>query len=486
VYVTQAPALHDELVPVVARLRWRLGLERLLLFVIRGTLASGLALIILSAFTWLTGVTGDVLWLSLTPLVVMLGAAVVLWPTALQAALAADSRLGLEERLATAVELKRRQHVGRFDALQIRDAAQRAERAPTVWLAVDARARNEGLLAVGVLVLAAASLLLAVVPRPFAPTANRAIPTVDNVVAPELAEQALPLNTSEPLFVNPQPVQSIQADPNLAARVQQEQAEQGSLDNLARALGSISAGQAAADDIQRGDFGAASAQLKNLGDQADQLSDVAKQQLANALRQAAAATSSTDRQLADKEQQAAQALSRSNYVSQQQALRSLADQLQRSGARSVPADQLERDVGQLQQQSAAGPGGQAGTARQPGSPDAAPAGQTAQAGAGGGQTRGPDGQPGAPGVGTGSDPDMLGAAPQPLATSGQRVDVPTRLNGGPGVRPANGTEDQAGGDGSTLDQTVSELAQAQQTGQVAPEQNLVPGHQRPVVRGYFR
>ena len=34
--------------------------------------------------------------------------------------------------------------------------------------------------------------------------------------------------------------------------------------------------------------------------------------------------------------------------------------------------------------------------------------------------------------------------------------------------------------------SVSELAQAQQTGQVAPEQNLVPGEQRPVVRGYFR
>ena len=26
----------------------------------------------------------------------------------------------------------------------------------------------------------------------------------------------------------------------------------------------------------------------------------------------------------------------------------------------------------------------------------------------------------------------------------------------------------------------------QQTGQVTPEQNLVPGDQRPVVRGYFR
>jgi hypothetical protein len=64
--------------------------------------------------------------------------------------------------------------------------------------------------------------------------------------------------------------------------------------------------------------------------------------------------------------------------------------------------------------------------------------------------------------------------------------VPTRLGSGPGVRPSDGTEDQVGADPSVGGRTVAELARAQQTGQVAPEQNLVPGEQRPVVRGYFR
>ena len=56
-----------------------------------------------------------------------------------------------------------------------------------------------------------------------------------------------------------------------------------------------------------------------------------------------------------------------------------------------------------------------------------------------------------------------------------------------GVRPPDGTEDQTGTNPSVGSRSVSELAQAaQQTGQVAPEPNLVPGEQRPVVRGYFR
>jgi len=73
-----------------------------------------------------------------------------------------------------------------------------------------------------------------------------------------------------------------------------------------------------------------------------------------------------------------------------------------------------------------------------------------------------------------------------LETQGQQVQVPTRLGKGPGVRPATGNEDQSSPDPSLGGRNVAELAQAQQTGQVAPEQNLVPGEQRPVVRGYFR
>ena len=109
-----------------------------------------------------------------------------------------------------------------------------------------------------------------------------------------------------------------------------------------------------------------------------------------------------------------------------------------------------------------------------------------QPGPAGGQGSGAAGQQGGPGVGTGTDPNMLGDQPSRLDTAGQSVQVPTKLNGGPGVRPPDGTEDQVGADPAVGGRNVSELVQAQQTGQVAPEQNLVPGEQRPVVRGYFR
>ena len=77
---------------------------------------------------------------------------------------------------------------------------------------------------------------------------------------------------------------------SLASRVQQAQAERVALDALSQALGHVSAAQPAADAIQQGDFSAAKQQLANLGEEADQLSDAAKQQLASALQQAANTT----------------------------------------------------------------------------------------------------------------------------------------------------------------------------------------------------
>jgi hypothetical protein len=64
------------------------------------------------------------------------------WPSERQAALAADNRLALDERLGTAVELARRlRHTARgqrgFDRLQIRDAIEQASLAPGGWLALD-------------------------------------------------------------------------------------------------------------------------------------------------------------------------------------------------------------------------------------------------------------------------------------------------------------------------------------------------------------
>ena len=90
------------------------------------------------------------------------------------------------------------------------------------------------------------------------------------------------------------------------------------------------------------------------------------------------------------------------------------------------------------------------------------------------------------GIGTGTDPNLYSDKPSRLDTSGQQVQVPLKLGNGPGVRPADGTEDQSAPDPKLGGRAISETAQTQQTGQLAPEQNLVPGEQRPVVRGYFR
>jgi hypothetical protein len=285
------------------------------------------------------------------------------------------------------------------------------------------------------------------------------------VITLELAlDRAVPADRT---IVDPQSIEQAQVDADLAARVQREQDQRDALETLAQALGRISAGQSVAEAIQRGDFKAARDQLANLGEEADQLSAAAKQELARALQQAASATAATDRQLADRERQAAQALSRNTYADQRQALRNLADQVERSGARTPSADQLARDVGRLQQQS--------GTA-------AATGGQARADGAGADGT----GQLAGPGVGTGTNPDVLGEPSAPLDSAGPRVEVPLKLGPGPGVRPADGTEDPTGIDPNAATRGVSEQVQVQQTGHIAAEQNLVPGGQRPVVRGYFR
>jgi hypothetical protein len=500
-----SPRLPQEgdLLRLLRRWRWQLGLERLAMAAVRGVLASSLALIALSFALWLSEAEIDqpLLWLSAAPLLEALALSVLRWPSRHLTAVTVDQRVGLEERLATAFEQTQHGSRGRFAALQLRDAVVHAQSTRPTRLALDARARNEALLLIPALLLAAATLVL--VPRlprpvPATPPEAEAISEL-SPPADEQAQRAFPLDTpDDAAAASPGRAQTAAPPADLAARVQQEQAERSALDKLAQALGNVSAGQPAATAIQQGDFTTARDQLQSLADDADQLSDAAKLQLARDLKQAAAATAQSDRALASSEQQASQTLARSNYADQRQALRALADQVQRSGGRSVPADQLERDLGQLQQQTstasqpgAASSGGQTGPAQQGAGQSAQAAGNQGaadqgSAASGSGQSGAGAGQQAGAGVGTGSDPDLYSSEPSRLETTGQKVEVPTRLGNGPGVRPADGTEDQQLPDPTLSGRTTSELGQSQQTGQIAPEQNLVPGEQRSVVRGYFR
>jgi hypothetical protein len=351
--------------------------------------------------------------------------------------------------------------------------------------------------------LAAAVVVLTPrIPRPAVDVPPTEAASISDVSPPvdELAQRALPLDAPEAALTSPVPATAAAPNPDLAARVQQEQAERSALDTLAQALDTISAGQPAATAIQQGDFNTARDQLQNLADNADQLTDAAKQQLARGLQRAATNTAQTDKALATREQQAAQALSKSNYTEQRQALSALADQIERSGAQSVPSDQLEREVGQLQQQSANS--AQSSTSRAssrgagqpaaskpgagPGPGDPTGAGAQAKGALTSGQNGDGAGDQNGAGIGTGTDPNFFSDKPSRLDTAGQQVQVPLKLSNGPGVRPADGTEDQSVPDPRLGGRTIAETAQTQQTGQIAPEQNLVPGEQRPVVRGYFR
>ena len=153
---------------VLARLRWRLGLERGLIFALRGLMASAGALMLISIAQWL-GLPIDPMLAGL-PVALAVALAVARWPSRRRTAETADRRLALAERLATAVEISSQGwRAGRFDRLQVHDAVLSVTSARAKWLAIDGRARREVAVAIVLIVAALASRLILDVPRPVLP-----------------------------------------------------------------------------------------------------------------------------------------------------------------------------------------------------------------------------------------------------------------------------------------------------------------------------
>jgi len=235
---------------------------------------------------------------------------------------------------------------------------------------------------------------------------------------------------------------------------------------LADALRDQGATRPAAEAIDRGDMAGAAQQLRALADQAGQLSQAARDDLANALDDAAEQIAGSDPQLADQLNQSAEGLRQGG----QDAAKAL--------------DDLARAIEQLPQ---AQRGPQAGRNSQP-----APGDQSGQDGQPGqigdqGQSQGQEqGQGNGAGAGSGSGGEQRQAAQNSrLGVEGQAVPLETS---GAGDVPAQSSDDKppipagSGGNGGFTQGGAS----SNQRVQVGDDPLRVPIDERDVVQGYFQ
>jgi hypothetical protein len=449
-------------------------------------------------------------------------------PSLARAARTADARLGLEARLGTAVELLRQPAAGRFVGPQLTDASRVAVR-PGWPMPVTLAWRELGfalLLALAVLLL----LRLEGVGR----SLLTGLPSLLAEPAPDGPDRTLASPAAAPAAgaERQQPDQSAQSTTALRAldelrraraagqldseqarraleRLESELGQQATearrqrepLDRLGRALGQVSAGEAAAESLQRGDYQQAGEQLAELARESDQLSREARNQLAQSLRRAAA-ESAAHPALAERERRAAEALAGRDYGNTESALRALGEQVAQAGQATASQSELGEAMRQLDQERASSGQPAAAAAERSAS---APGQQSAEGGPGGsqagdGQGRGQSSaggsqiEPGAaaepqaarPGGEQPDEPAPLGAAAQRLEVAGKQVEVPARPGGAPDRGPETarpGDQEQVVGDRQQTFESDRPASTVQGGGPA--ERIVVPGDQRQVVRDYF-
>ena len=172
------------------------------------------------------------------------------------------------------------------------------------------------------------------------------------------------------------PVDPANADALKAA----SQAAEDALKRLTQALDQQSVTQQTADSLRKGDYGGASQQLSELGQQNDQLSQAAKQGLGESLQNAARdSASATDLQKA--EQAASDALKAGDYAAIANSLQQLGAAIQQTARSVVPQQDLAKSFPDTGQSSL-----QPGQEATPGAPGAQESQQSS------GQTPGQGGQ----------------------------------------------------------------------------------------------
>ncbi|GEM_PF-814970 len=368
------------------------------------------------------------------------------------AALRADARLQLRERLTTAWELRQRGASTPLASAQIADATSRLARIDPWRTFRPPAPRLEIAIAVGLLVTV---LALIVLPNPHklavqqqaaqqrviaeqAQAVAKLAQQIESASGPRpTAEQAADVQALKQLQqqLDQKPRSAQDALANLTAaedRLRSQDtsaaaAEKNALDKAAAALtaaqGDQSLTRSLAQSIAQGQFQQAAQQLQQLGQQSQQLSQSQRDQLQSTLRAAGAAAAKTDPNLGNALQQAANSMGSANQpadpAAQQQAFNAASSALQQAGQQVTSGAQTQQALAQIQD-----------------SESAISAAQQSQESGQSGQVSGAPNAPGAAQAGQGQtqQPAQVGAAGQPgdqtgQATQGQTDSTPSAAQG---------------------------------------------------------
>lgn len=512
-------------------LRQRLWLERVGVVITRSLMIGFVLTLAVAIGGWYLRIPIQPLWYAFPLLLpVALGAIVCafLYPSAITAALIVDKRLELSEQIATAEEVIAEEVDDPVAWAQVGAATTSAAWAQQHWKGGPRLGRDLAITAI-LGFLAAGALLLT------GPEGRFLFPNRQTTTIPVASDQPQAIASPSPAAVQkPQAQPSPQAQPQgrtagvqravsdikrsrengtldsgeagrrlgqaeteLSRQTQQSRTDQQGLGRLGEALDQIAAGHEAAESIKRGDYEQAARQIQELGTESDQLSQDAKNQLAQALRQAANESPSSP-ELGQAERRAADALMGRDYEAARQAFSDLGDQVNTRARNVIPQGELARAWDQVNQERRA-----QGQPDSPGSAQRPDPSQNRQQGQGQrGQQQGQQGQQGQgqspqpqDGNGIGTAPSQGGPpgeqqadAPAPrLDTQGQQVEVELKPGEKPGTRPGDADKE----DDKPRDETGSiTAASAADPGQVTsaapPEINFVPSGRRDIVREYFR
>lgn len=285
----------------------------------------------------------------------------------------------------------------------------------------------------------------------FARGAGGSVPDVQSNVVPAFVPAA-------EHFVQPEAEPTVPPDQAAPSVADVQQMVQTSLDNqqdlqtLADALADHAVTSDAANLIDQGKYSEAAEELRDVANQADQLSDAARADLASDLSQAASQMSSDNQSLSDATQQAADGLKQGGDQARD-GVRDLANAVEQSGQQVQSSESLDQAMQQAQQnESSSSSPSQSQAADQGQSSPNQDSGASDQQQEPGSSASGQDsGQPGQAESTSGADAEA-GTGEDPNASSGQPGEgAPADANAQAtsGEQPGSGeNENPAGGNAS--------------------------------------